>query len=185
MTTLPLLVSGKVFDSNNTELVGALVTAVNTTTNSNTIRATTDSSGYILDIANCSYSTGDTIKMVASYEGWGYVSYTFTAGNSFTHNFTLDESEGGSGYQYQPRYQLKKAILTSFDGEDIKHSNPLPVSILNSLIPDKYDYIVMTYDSNDNLTKAIFKIGGSSGVTIATLTLTYDSNDNCLTVTKT
>ena len=43
---------------------------------------------------------------------------------------------------------------------------------INSLVPDTYDYIALTYTS-DNLTGVVFKTGGSGGTTISTLTLAY------------
>jgi hypothetical protein len=47
-----------------------------------------------------------------------------------------------------------------------------------------HDYISNTYDGNNNLTVAVYKRGGASGTTVATLTMTYDGNDNLLTVTR-
>jgi hypothetical protein len=52
------------------------------------------------------------------------------------------------------------------------------------LVTDPYDYISLTW-TDGNPTTIIFKDGGASGVTIATLTLTWDSDDNPLTITKT
>lgn len=43
---------------------------------------------------------------------------------------------------------------------------------LNSLVPDSYDYISLSY-TGDNLTGVIFKTGGSGGTTVSTLTLAY------------
>jgi len=42
----------------------------------------------------------------------------------------------------------------------------------NSLAPAVYDYIALTY-TGDNLTGVVFKIGGSGGTTVSTLTLAY------------
>lgn len=50
--------------------------------------------------------------------------------------------------------------------------NPLPTNTLNSLIPVAYDYISNTYTGVD-LTQVIYKVGGSGGTTVATLTMTY------------
>lgn len=47
-----------------------------------------------------------------------------------------------------------------------------------------HDYISNSYDGSGNLTGVVYKRGGASGRTVATLTLTYDANDNLLTVTK-
>ena len=48
-----------------------------------------------------------------------------------------------------------------------------------------HDYIVNTYDANNNLLTATYKRGGASGKTVAVLTMTYDASDNLLTVTRT
>ena len=60
----------------------------------------------------------------------------------------------------------------------------IPVFTINTLIPDSFDYVSCTYDANDNMTQAVFKTGGSTGTTVATLNMTYDANDNLSTVTK-
>lgn len=52
----------------------------------------------------------------------------------------------------------------------------------NLSIP-KHDYVSCTY-SGSNLTGVIYKSGGVSGTTVATLVLTYDGSNNLLTVTK-
>ena len=46
-----------------------------------------------------------------------------------------------------------------------------------------HDYIENTYTGN-NLTRTVFKRGGASGETVATLDMTYDGNNNLLTVTR-
>jgi hypothetical protein len=43
---------------------------------------------------------------------------------------------------------------------------------INSLVPDAYDYIDLTY-TGDNLTSVVFKTGGAGGTTVSTLTLAY------------
>ncbi len=64
--------------------------------------------------------------------------------------------------------------------------NPVPVSgVVNTLtgleIPD-HDYIALGYTGSD-LTNVTYKTGGSSGTTVATLTLAY-SGGNLVSVTK-
>jgi len=54
---------------------------------------------------------------------------------------------------------------------------------LNSLTPSIYDYISLSY-TGDNLTGVIFKMGGSGGTTVSTLTLAY-SGAVLTSVTKT
>jgi hypothetical protein len=46
-----------------------------------------------------------------------------------------------------------------------------------------HDYISNTY-TGSNLTTVVFKRGGASGTTVATLTMTYDGSNNLLTVTR-
>ena len=45
-----------------------------------------------------------------------------------------------------------------------------------------YDYVTNTYTSG-NLTQTIYKTGGASGTTVATVTMTYDGSGNLLTLT--
>lgn len=59
----------------------------------------------------------------------------------------------------------------------------LPVNIFNNLVTSNYDYVSLSY-TGDNLTGVVFKIGGSGGTTVATLTLAYDGNDNLISVIK-
>jgi hypothetical protein len=46
-----------------------------------------------------------------------------------------------------------------------------------------YDYISCSY-TGSNLTGVVYKSGGSSGTTVATLTLGYDGSNNLTSVTK-
>lgn len=46
-----------------------------------------------------------------------------------------------------------------------------------------HDYISNTW-TGSNLTQTVFKRGGASGKTVATLTMTYDGSGNLLTVTR-
>jgi len=52
----------------------------------------------------------------------------------------------------------------------------------SSLVPNLYDYIELTY-TGSNPTTVVYKTGGASGTTVATLTLTYVS-DNVTSVTR-
>lgn len=51
------------------------------------------------------------------------------------------------------------------------------------LSPAEYDYISLSY-TGSNLTGVVYKLGGASGTTVATLALTYDGSNNLLTVTR-
>ena len=59
--------------------------------------------------------------------------------------------------------------------------NGLPV--LTGLSIPSHDYISLSY-TGANLTGAVYKTGGASGATVATLVLTYDGNSNLTSVTK-
>lgn len=47
----------------------------------------------------------------------------------------------------------------------------------------EHDYVSMSYTGGD-LTQVVYKQGGASGATVATLALTYDGSGNVLTITK-
>lgn len=79
-------------------------------------------------------------------------------------------------------------LSVTADGVEIKNDagNPVPVQgTVNTLtgleIPD-HDYISLSY-TGDNLTGVVYKTGGASGTTVATLTLAY-SGSNLISVTK-
>lgn len=60
--------------------------------------------------------------------------------------------------------------------------------IAGGLVTEPYDYIVLTYVPSGNgagqIQTATYKNGGSSGTTVAVLTLAYDSGNNLISVTK-
>ena len=56
-------------------------------------------------------------------------------------------------------------------------------AVTSNLSIPEHDYVSCTYTSS-NLTGVVFKFGGASGITVATLVLTYDGSNNLLTVTK-
>ena len=51
------------------------------------------------------------------------------------------------------------------------------------LSPAEYDYISLSY-TGSNLTGVVYKLGGSGGTTVATLTLGYDGSNNLTSVTR-
>lgn len=57
-----------------------------------------------------------------------------------------------------------------------------------SLVPEAYDYIALTYVPSGNgvgqVQTVTYKINGSSGTTVATLTLAYNSDNKLITVTR-
>lgn len=62
------------------------------------------------------------------------------------------------------------AFKSGIDGVPVSTTNPLPV--VTGLVPKGYDYVGLTY-TGENLTGAVYKTGGASGTTVATLTLAY------------
>lgn len=62
-------------------------------------------------------------------------------------------------------------------GSNVDVETDMPVDL------PPYDYIAMTY-SGSNLTGVEYKVGGSGGTTVATITMTYDGSNNLLTVTR-
>ena len=52
------------------------------------------------------------------------------------------------------------------------------LEVLNSLIPDLYDYIGdFVYDVNSNLTSITFRLGGPAGAVVCTIAMTYDGSN--------
>jgi hypothetical protein len=62
-------------------------------------------------------------------------------------------------------------------------SGKLQIDSLTGLEIPAHDYISMSY-TGANLTGVVYKTGGASGPTVATLTLGYDGSDNLTSVTK-
>lgn len=68
--------------------------------------------------------------------------------------------------------------------------NEPAVRVINfaNFIQTSYDYIALTYVSAGNgageIETVTYKSGGSSGTTIATLTITYNGDDKIETITK-
>jgi hypothetical protein len=69
------------------------------------------------------------------------------------------------------------------DGVEIKNDAGNPIPTIEGLSIPTHDYISCTY-TGSNLTGVVYKTGGSSGTTVATLTLTYDGSNNLTSVTK-
>ena len=55
----------------------------------------------------------------------------------------------------------------------------------SGLVPENFDYIALSYDSSGNLTGVLYKTGGATGSTVATLALSYNQSDVLQNVTKT
>lgn len=85
------------------------------------------------------------------------------------------------GVQIHGRTEHEFATLTS-DGA--KQRLDVSAATIGALIPSDYDFISMTYTSG-NMTGVVYKVGGSGGTTVATLTITYDTSGSMSTVTRT
>jgi hypothetical protein len=66
---------------------------------------------------------------------------------------------------------------------EIKNDSGHPIPTIEGLEIPAHDYIALTY-TGTNLTGVVYKTGGASGTTVATLTLAYDGSDNLTSVTK-
>jgi len=57
---------------------------------------------------------------------------------------------------------------------------------MNKLVPEMFDFIdIVSRNANGDPTVIDYKIGGSGGITVATLTLTYDIDGELKTVGRT
>lgn len=57
------------------------------------------------------------------------------------------------------------------------------IPIVEGLSIPVHDYIALSY-TGSNLTGVVYKTGGASGTTVATLTLAYDGSSNLVSVTR-
>lgn len=67
-------------------------------------------------------------------------------------------------------------------GVEIANDSGNPIPTIEGLSIPEHDYIALSY-TDSNLTGVVYKIGGSSGTTVATLTLAY-TDGNLVSVTK-
>jgi hypothetical protein len=78
-------------------------------------------------------------------------------------------------------FDRPQKLLKIIDNGDGTYS--LASVMFNGLVTKSYDYISLGY-TGDNLTSVVYKTGGASGTTVATLTLVY-SGSTLTSVTKT
>lgn len=78
----------------------------------------------------------------------------------------------------------QEGLRRSFDSDN----NALNVLSQNLLITEPYDYIGLTYVSSGNgegeIETVTYKSGGSSGTTVATITLAYNSDNKISSITR-
>ena len=74
-------------------------------------------------------------------------------------------------------YGYKGTAISPFQIDD--NGN---LKVVEGTIPADYDYVVITYDANQNPLTMTFKTGGAGGTTVMVKTFTYDANQNLETV---
>lgn len=71
----------------------------------------------------------------------------------------------------------------------INPSGSIEINDITQLIPEKYDYIFLTYVTSGNgigeIETVTYRDGGSGGAIVATLTLAYDASNRLNEVTRT
>lgn len=176
---MPYLVYGTVTSSGGSNSGEA---EIDITTSLGTMQWTANSNGiYVADLADVGYSDGETVTISTKDKFNNEISTdTLTLSGGFS-NLDISLSvrtkpQGTTGYTV-------KSMLQSIGNCPISSDNPLPTTDFSTLVPESYDYISLSY-TGSNLTGVVYKEGGSSGKTVATLTLTYDGSDNLLTVTR-
>jgi len=81
---------------------------------------------------------------------------------------SIDSSEHISPLTTGDNIEAKKTANYSWDGSSWQRT-------FSGLVPSAFDYIAISYPS-DTTEVYLFKIGGASGTTVATLTLGYVDN---------
>ncbi len=121
----------KIYDINRQLLEGATVTL---TLNSESFSLTTNSKGEAVGNASkfTSWSIGDVINITASKTGSGTKTENLildSSGGQQT-SLTLEETSDLIYYEQSETdtYVLNFALLTTYDGEKVTNSNPLPVT---------------------------------------------------------
>ena len=79
----------------------------------------------------------------------------------------------------------KRVLMSGWDGSSINDVNVDSNGNLTSSesLPYGADYVSVGY-TGSNITSVVYKVGGSGGTTIATLTIAYSGN-NITSITKT
>ena len=91
------------------------------------------------------------------------------------------EYDDGSG----PSSTTLTGPVTVSNEVEIKNDtgSPIPTLPVDGLAIPAYDHIGLSYTST-NLTGVVYKAGGSSGTTVATLTLAYNGSNQLTSVSK-
>jgi hypothetical protein len=182
MPTKSHLVSVKVYDTSNNPVEGAVVSLTHST---GSLSSTTNSKGEaIINLSNLtSWNSGDSITISTTVLGKGTATKTTKISGRGGQKEELSLSETSDlDWERQDelidRFPLNFSILTSFDGEKITTTNPLPVFSVES-VKQNVSY-TMSYDANNNLTQVDMTIGNEK----YRRTLNYDANNNLISVSK-
>lgn len=180
MPSLSHILGIKVYSLDSNLLEGASITV---TLGSESITGTTDSNGEcILNMSSfSSWSVGDTISITAYKINEGIKTSTLVLDNTGgqTIELTLAETSDLSYYEYSDtdKYPLVFSLITTYDGEKVTRSNPLPV-----IVSGQSDYVDLI--NNPSTVWSITRDDGQPDyeeVTIAGVayrrTFTYNSNN--------
>ncbi len=126
----------KIYDINSQLLEGATVTL--TLGTNDPISETSNSSGEcVLNVANAGdWSVGDSVTLTASKTGEGTKTSTLILTSSPQQtSLTLEETSDLIYYEQTENdtYVLNFALLTTYDGEKVTTSNPLPIKTQDPL----------------------------------------------------
>ena len=145
----------KIYDINNTLLEGATVTL--TLGTNEPISQTSNSKGEaVLNVANAGdWNVGDSVILTATKTEQGRKTSTLVLTSSpQTTSLTLEETSDLIYYEQTENdtYVLNFALLTTFDGEKVTHTNPLPVKVVdeNGVNSNRQYTQVLAYISGTN-----------------------------------
>ncbi len=151
----------KIYDINNALLEGATVEL--TLGTNDPISKNSNSKGEVLlNVANAgSWSVSDEVSITASKTGSGRKTSTLVLTSSpQSLNMTLEET---SDLIYHPnesnQYNLNFSLLTTYDGEKVTQSNPLPVESQSPLLEEPA--MTVTYDSRNRLSTQTITVRGT------------------------
>jgi len=101
----------------------------------------------------------------------------------------VPDSDSGPFPKNTPNQTLKgidgraRVALSDGDGNNLSSTGGVLDVATTGLVPEKHDYIELSYTSGQ-LTGVVYKVGGSGGTVVATLTLGYTSG-SLTSVTRT
>ena len=159
MPTQSRLVKGKIYDVNGLVVASATVTL---THSSSSLSETSNSAGeYVFNLGDLSsYSVGDPITVTATKATKGTKSETeniLEGGNTI--NITLEETSDLTYSETELNvHNLVFVVPTTFDGEKVTNSNPLPVTNPSVLLNEPS--LANTYDSNKRLSTQTITVNG-------------------------